>query len=350
VRSNRPPEKIKNKQMKNKFLNTACWLIAMIFIGAGCEKGPQFREFTYPAQSATGMNYNVGFPGMNVTIKGTNFDTLAGAVKVWFGGILATNVVFCRDTQIVVQVPATALSGKVGLQVWTTKTDSIGSFKVIPTPEYKSISATRANPGDVITFTGKNFLTNLSAVKAQIGYTQAEIVSNTDTEVKFKVPNSVSGTPVVKFNDYAVSGPFFFVGDEQKITGTLIGHTGSYNNNTATTIAAAVDGKLTTYVDAPTASGYVGYDVGAGKTAKLTVVRYAPRSGNAPRMIKGEIRGSNDATLASYDVLYKITQAPAVGVYTETVINTANTYRYVYYYAPEGSCNIAEIEFIGKVQ
>lgn len=336
--------------MKNKFLNIACWLVALIGFGAGCEKGPQFREFTYPAQSASGINYNLGFPGMNVTITGANFDTLRGAVKVWFGGIQATNVVSCKNTEIVVQVPAGAVTGKVGLQVWTTKTDSIGSFTVIPTPTFKSISASSGNAGDVITFTGLNFLTNLSAVKVMIGSSQAQIVSNSATEVQFKVPNTVSGTAVVNFNDYPVTGPFFFVGGEQKITGTLIGHSGSYNNSTSTTIAAAVDGKLTTYVDAPTASGYVGYDVGAGKTAKLTVVRYAPRSGQAPRMIKGEIRGSNDATLASYDVLYKITSAPPVGVLTETVINTVNNYRYIYYYAPEGSCNIAEIEFIGKVQ
>jgi hypothetical protein len=343
-------QKNKNKQMKNKFLNSACWLIAIIFFGAACEKGPQFREFTYPAQSAAGFGPGIGFPGMNVTITGTNFDTLKNGVKVWFGGILATNVVSCKNTEIVVQVPANAVSGKVGLQVWTTKTDSIGSFTVTPTPVYKSISATRGNPGDVITFTGQNFLTDLSTVKVLIGSTEAQIISNSATQIQFKVPNSVSGTAVVYFNGYPVSAPFFFVGDEQKITGTLIGHSGSWGNNAANTIAAAVDGKLTTYVDAPTASGYVGYDVGVGKTAKLTVVRYAPRSGQAARMVKGEIRGSNDATLASYDVLYTVTQAPTVGVYTETVINTANMYRYIYYYAPEGSCNIAEIEFIGKLQ
>ncbi|OQP59558.1 hypothetical protein A3860_37225 [Niastella vici] len=336
--------------MKNKFLIIACWSIVSILFGAGCKKGPQFREFTYPAQSASGINYNVGFPGMNVTIKGTNFDTLTGAVKVWFGGIQATTVVSCRDTQIVVQVPATAVSGKVGLQVWTTKTDSIGSFTVIPAPTYKSISATRGNPGDVITFTGLNFLPDVSAIKAMIGSSQAQIVSNSATQVQFKVPNSVSGTPVVKFNDYPLPGPFFFVGNEQKITGTLIGHSGSYGNNANTTIAAAVDGNLNTYVDAATASGYVGYDVGAGKSAKLTVVRYAPRSGQAARMVKGEIRGSNDATLTSYDVLYKITTAPTVGVLTETAINAANTYRYIYYYSPDGYCDIAEIEFIGTVQ
>jgi hypothetical protein len=287
---------------------------------------------------------------MNVTITGTNFDTLKGAVKVWFGGILATNVVSCTNEKIVVQVPANAVSGKLGLQVWTTKTDSIGSFTVTPTPVYKSISATRGNPGDIITFTGQNFLTDLSTVKAMIGNAEAQIVTNSATQIQFKVPNAVSGTAVVRFNDYPVTGPFFFVGDEQKITGTLIGHSGSYNNNAATTIAAAVDGKLNTFIDAATASGYVGYDVGAGKTAKLTVVRYVPRSGQGARMVKGEIRGSNDATLASYDVLYKITQAPPNGVYTETVINSAKTYQYIYYYAPEGNCNIAEIEFIGKVQ
>ena len=335
--------------MKNKFLNIACWIIAIGIFGTSCEKGPQFREFTYPAQVPSGMSPATGFPTTNVTITGTNFDTLKGAVKVWFGGIQATNVVSVKGDQIVVQVPADAVSGKVSLQVWTTIVDSIGMYTVIVPPVYKNVSTNRGQPGDTVTITGEKFGTDASILKITIGSTEAEVVSFSDTQIQFKVPNSSTGALTLNFKGYLISGPLFFIGDE-KITGTLIGHSGSWGNNAATTIEAAVDGNLSTAVDAPTASGYVGYDVGEGKGAKLALVRYVPRASNAGRMVKGEIRGANDPSLSDFKVLYTVTQQPPVGVYTDAVISAANAYRYIYYYSPDGNCNIAEIEFIGKLQ
>ena len=60
--------------MKHKFINAVCLLIGAAALITGCaKKGPNFREFTYAAQTASGMNFNSGFAGMNVTIKGTNF-------------------------------------------------------------------------------------------------------------------------------------------------------------------------------------------------------------------------------------------------------------------------------------
>src|SRR5215216_6058986 len=120
--------------MKNKFLNIACCLIAMAIIGASCEKDPEFREFNYPAPVPSGMSPASGYPMINVTITGTNLDTLKGAVKVWFGGIQATNIVSATGNQIVVQVPSNAASGKVSLQVWTTKLDSVGTYMVVAPP------------------------------------------------------------------------------------------------------------------------------------------------------------------------------------------------------------------------
>jgi len=182
--------------MKNKFLNIVCWLIAIVIFGASCEKEPQFREFNYPAQVPSGLSPNIGYPGINVTITGTNFDTLKGAVKVWFGGIQATNIVSVKGNQIVVQVPANAVSGKVDLQVWTTKVDSIGTYTVIPPPVINSIASKNAQtnvafPGDTLTVKGIRFGTDASKMAVSFSGTPANIiVPVTDTMFKVIAPAS----------------------------------------------------------------------------------------------------------------------------------------------------------------
>jgi hypothetical protein len=323
--------------------------VALIVAASSCEKGPQFRKFVYPPQTASGLSPESGFPGTYVTLSGKNFDTLTGAVKVWFGGVQADSVISSNGTQIVVKVPDGAVSGKVALQVWTTVEDSIGTFTVVPAPAFSSVSTTRAKAGTVVTITGEHFGTDPTAVKVMIGATQAKIVALTDTQIQFEVPDAPSGTLALLFGTFQVTGPVFFIGDV-KIEGRLIGHTGSWGNNPATTIAAAVDSNLNTFVDAPSSTGYVGYDFGAGKGAHVTLVRYAPRSGYPDRMLGGEIRGANDPTLDDAVTLYTITQAPPVGQYTSQNITTTETYRYIYYYAPTGNCDIAELEFYGQIE
>jgi hypothetical protein len=73
-----------------------------------------------------------GKTGINVIITGTSFDTLPPAVRVFFGGIKADTVRSANNNQIVVKVPPTAVSGKVTLQVWNHKIDSIGTFTILP--------------------------------------------------------------------------------------------------------------------------------------------------------------------------------------------------------------------------
>lgn len=316
---------------------------------SGCEKGPQYEKYTYPPQTATGISASSGYPGSYITITGKNFDTIPKAIRVWFGGVPADSIISSNGTQIVVKVPAKAISGKVSLKVWTTLDDSIGVFTVIPAPIYSSISTNRAQVGDTVIITGTNFGTDESKVKVFIGSANAGIISLSDTRIQFKVPDASSGTLVLMFGTFQVKGTAFFIGDE-KITGRLIGFSGSYKNNPATTIAAAVDSNLNTYADAATPTGYVGYDFGSGKGGHLTLVRYAPRAGYPERMIGGEIRGANDPTLDDAVTLYTITQQPDPGVYTSVEIPTTETYRYLYYYSPSGNCDIAEIEFYGQIE
>ncbi|SFZ94084.1 PKD domain-containing protein [Flaviramulus basaltis] len=139
-----------------------------------------------------------------------------------------------------------------------------------------------------------------------------------------------------------------------KLEGTLIGHEGSWNDDPATYITAAVDGDLSTFVDGADAEGFVGYDFGEGVSLKL--VKYAPREGDffITRMVGGEIRGSNDPTIltdpsaATFNILYTITEAPAFEL-NQAVISIPETYRFIYYYSADGFCNISELEFYGEI-
>jgi len=321
----------------------------LVTIICSCQKGPDFRKFSYPPQTPSGISPEIGYPGSYVTINGKGFDTLTGAVKVWFAGIKADSIISCKDDQIVVKVPDGAATGKVSLQIWTNQDDSIGNFTVVPAPTFGTISTVRAKAGEIVTISGTHLGTDPNAVKVMIGSVQAEIQSISDNQIEFKVPDAPSGKLILQYGTFNVLGPDFFIGDV-KLEGRLIGHEGSWKNDPATTIQAAVDSDLTTFVDAATASGFVGYDFGKGNGAHVTMVRYAPRATFSSRMVGAEIRGANDPTLNDAVTLYKITDAPKDGDYTSVNIITSSSYRYVYYYAPTGNCDIAEIEFYGQIE
>lgn len=134
------------------------------------------------------------------------------------------------------------------------------------------------------------------------------------------------------------------------LTGTVIGTSGSYQND-GNTIAKAVDGNLSTFFDAPGANGnWVGLDLGT--VAQITSISYAPRngwSGYASRMVGGIFQASNTADFSSGVVnLYTVTSAPPANVLTTVNVNNPGTFRYVRYLSPNGSYgNIAEMKFSG---
>ena len=132
-----------------------------------------------------------------------------------------------------------------------------------------------------------------------------------------------------------------------KLTGSLIGTTGSYANS-GNTIAKAVDGSLGTYFDSAAASGsWVGYDLGSAAT--VTSVSYAPRSGYESRMVGGVFQGSNSPQFTSGVVnLYTVTTAPKAGVLTTAAVTASGSFRYVRYLSPSGGyADVAEVNFFG---
>ncbi|MGV3764736.1 MAG: DUF4979 domain-containing protein [Chitinophagaceae bacterium] len=331
-----------------KYMFGAFVLLGAALLYTGCEKGPNFKEYIFPAPIVEDFSPKIGYAGEDITITGKDFGSNVKAVKIWFGGILSDTVRTCTDGQIVVKAPANGVTGTITVQVYNKPDSTDGVFTFLPSARIISVNAERGKPGDVVTITGENFGTDINAVEVYVGDIKASVVAVSATQVQFSVPEGKSGNIVLKVDRQQLVGPYFLVGDE-KLSGTIIGHSGSWGNNPATAIGAALDGNLATFIDGPTSSGYVGYDVGAGKAAKLTSVRFAPRSTHPQRMMNGEIRGANDPTLYDFVTLHKITQQPAVGVYTEVAITAAQNFRYIYYYSPDGNCNIAEVEFYGNI-
>jgi chitodextrinase/O-glycosyl hydrolase len=133
-----------------------------------------------------------------------------------------------------------------------------------------------------------------------------------------------------------------------KLTGTVIGTAGSFNNS-GNTRDKALDGNVGTYFDAANPDGnWVGYDLGSTKT--ITRIRYVPRLNWAGRMVGGKIQVSSTPDFSSDVVtLYTITAQPAGNpTFTDVTISNNLAYRYVRYLSPNGSYgNVAELEFYG---
>ena len=321
-------------------------VLAVIY--SGCDKDPEIKMYIYPAPVPTGFSPISGYSGALITIEGSDFGDYKNAVSVFFNGVESDLIVSCKDDEIIAQVPSDAVSGKVSLKVWTEIIDSIGSYIILPPSKVSYISPEKGKPGDEVTITGEKFGTNVADVQIFIGDAEAVVTLVSDNEIKFTIPDASSGALALYVGTQVIPVSYFLIGDEL-ITGRLIGHDSSWGDNPATYITAAVDGDINTFVDGATKIGYVGYDVGAGKAALLTSVRYVPRESHPQRMVGGEIRGANDPTFIDAVTLYTITEEPPTGVYSEVSISTEESYRYIYYYSAEGSCNIAEIEFYGNI-
>ncbi len=129
-------------------------------------------------------------------------------------------------------------------------------------------------------------------------------------------------------------------------TGTLIGTSGSYEND-GNTISKAVDGNLNSYFDSPDGgTDWVGYKLSAAQS--VSTIKYAPRAGYAARMVGGVFEASNSPDFTNADILYTVTKAPTAGTLTTVTLSKAVSYQYYRYIAPaKDHCNVAEVAFYG---
>jgi hypothetical protein len=194
-----------------KHIHYILFFLCLTVLMGGCNKDPEIKIYTYPSPVPTGLSPVSGYPGIDVTITGKDFGTYKNAVSVFFGNIKADTVRSCTDGQIVVRVPAGAISGKVTLKIWTHTLDSIGSYAVIPAPVVKSVSTAAGAPGDVISLRGTGFGTDLTKLNLSFNGTMGTIntVVN-DTLITATVPTGfTSGALILFVNGFPVKGPSF---------------------------------------------------------------------------------------------------------------------------------------------
>jgi len=135
-----------------------------------------------------------------------------------------------------------------------------------------------------------------------------------------------------------------------KLTGTLIGTAGSWDNVSTVMKSAAVDENLSTFFDASIGDGaWVGYDLGTNK-GLVSVVKYAPRSNYSARMVGGIFQGASQSDFSDAVTLFTVAESPTAGILTSQTVTTASSYRYLRYLSPaSGFCNVAEVEFWGQL-
>ena len=133
-----------------------------------------------------------------------------------------------------------------------------------------------------------------------------------------------------------------------KLSGSIIGTSGSYNN-LGDTIAKVFDGNVNTFFDAPSGNGtWAGLNFGSGTTNVVTQIKFCPRSGFAGRMVGGVFQGANHADFSDAVTLYTVGSNPAESTLTTVTLSESSGFKYVRYLAPnDGWGNVAEVEFYG---
>lgn len=178
----------KNKIIFSVFTWFAFGVLSLI---VGCVNNDPLEVYQYPEPTLEGYSPTEGVSGTEVTITGADFGTYKNAVSVFFNGVETPqdDILSVTDNQIVTKVPTGALSGEVIVKVWTHN-KSLGTFNVLPSATYGSISPLSGMPGDEVTITGENFGNDASAVTVTFkGDVEAQIVSVSNTKIKVIVPD-----------------------------------------------------------------------------------------------------------------------------------------------------------------
>ena len=281
---------------------------------------------------------NGSYETLATNITSTSYDDngLADATKYYYkvkavnfaGESAVSNEINLTTSALAlpsVPVGFTATSGNLNIILSWNATDQASSYVVK--------RSTSAN-GTFITI----------ATVSTMNYVDSSVTSGQTYYYKLVAANTTGEGPESNLVSAKVS-------DSLKFTGTIIGTSGSYNNDPTRTMSASQDGNLGTFFDSDVATGaWSGLDLGVGISGIPTAVRYAPRSGYPGRILGGIFQGANNGDFIDAVTIFTVGVSPAVGVLTEQSVLITQKFRYFRFVSStNGYGNVAEIEFWGQL-
>lgn len=175
---------------------------------AGCEQDPKFRIYDYPVPVVEDVFPADGFVATQLVITGANFGNRSEAVKVFFGDVPSTKVLDCKNNRLVVEVPETAVTGNLSLQIFNKKVDDIGHFTVLPTPyviAMRSVSGSgMAAIGEEVTIIGENFGTDETDISVSFNGSPAEFRLVDESTIIATTPEYETGEVTVTIHGYTI--------------------------------------------------------------------------------------------------------------------------------------------------
>lgn len=205
-----------------------------------------------------------GSVGSTVLIAGTGFSTTATSDTVKFNGTKAT-VSAATSVSLTVKVPTGATSGAVTVSTPTEgPVSSYQTFTVAASsaPTVTSLSTTIASPGTEVTASGSGFEAG-SALNNDVAVnrTRPELISESATAIKFKVPGATGGGHVsVATPQGSATGPDLFI-PPNSLSTSRVGATARVSLGSSTTVKLPTTEKV----------GLVLFDGAAGQRVSLAL-------------------------------------------------------------------------------
>jgi hypothetical protein len=293
-------------------------------------------DFVLTPQLAS-MSPGRGLPESTVVLTGTNFTDVTA---VRFGAIPAT-FTFDGDTQITVQVPLTAVTGKISMTTLTGTTTSATDFVVIRALTLTSVTPASGPEGTLVTLNGANLAGASRVAFGGANVTSITVVSATSVRVavpagattgKITVADEVGSTQSA--GSFTVTPRILNIpgaalpGAGVTITGTSLGGASAVRFGGVPATAFTVDGptQLTATVPAGAVSGRITVTTPGGtatSTADFTVIKaptvtsFTPAAGQVGAVVTltgTNLSSATDVTFGNVSVTAPITVVSATSI------------------------------------
>jgi YD repeat-containing protein len=202
--------------------------------------------------SVSGFTPTSGAIGSSVTISGTGFSATPGQNTVTFactgtGCTVQATVTSATATQLVVTVPATAITSVIAVAAQGQTANAPGSFTVTTAgaaPTITGFTPTLTVAGSTLTVTGTNFDSTPANDRLTANVASAQVTSAAPTSLQATVPVTTTGrVSVLTQNGTATSTDYLWVAPAPYAV-TDVETTGSITFGAATSIPVNSAGKI----------------------------------------------------------------------------------------------------------